>query len=458
MKVMGIYLFKELKQFVPEDRLSTNETILENHSKDESFHPACRPDIVVFPKNTDEIVKIVRFANQNEIPIVPFGIGSGLEGQVIPLKGGISIDFQLMNKIIEINPHDLLVRVEPGVTRKQLNKELGKYGLFFSVDPGADASLGGMAATNASGTTAVRYGTMKENVRNLKVVLADGKVIDTGGKAKKSSSGYHLTELFVGSEGTLGVFTELTLQVFGISETIMAARAVFPSVRQACEAAVSLLRIGVPIARVELVDDRSMKQINIATGSNYKEQVTLFLEFHGSKVSVENDVHITKEMFLGYGCQQFEFESDSNGRLRLWDARHNLFYAYLHSNPGKKMMNTDVCVPLSKLGDAIEKSRDFIEQSGLTGTVVGHIGDGNFHAGLILDPKNPIDMERANWVNEQIVDFALIQGGTCTGEHGVGLGKMKYQRREHGEGLEIMKNIKKVLDPKGILNPGKIFS
>jgi D-lactate dehydrogenase (cytochrome) len=457
MGVMEINLAKELKRFVSEDRVSTNETVLNLHSKDESFHTPRQPDIVVFPKDTEEVVNILQFANENEIPVVPFGVGSGLEGQVIPIKGGISLDFQLMNQIVEISPDDLLVRVQPGVMRKHLNKELGKYGLFFSVDPGADASLGGMAATNASGTTAVRYGSMKENVRNLQVVLAEGNIIQTGGKAKKSSSGYHLTELFVGSEGTLGIFTEITLKVYGISEMITAARAVFPSVKQAVQAAVSLLSLGVPIARTELLDARSIKQINMATGSKYVEDVTLFLEFHGIKDSLANEVHLTKELFIDSGCYQFEFESDTNGRARLWDARHNLFYAYLHSNPGKKMMNTDVCVPLSKLAEAVEQSRRFIDESGLDGTVAGHIGDGNFHAGLVIDPKNPFDIERANRVNEQIVDFALTHGGTCTGEHGVGLGKMKYQKREHGDALDIMKSFKRVLDPKGILNPGKIF-
>lgn len=450
-------ILDELNQVVSKERISTNATILEHHSKDESFHTPRLPDVVVFPKDTHEVSEIMKLAYRNEIPVVPFGVGSALEGQVIPLKGGISLDFQLMNKILEISPEDLLVRVQPGITRKQLNQELGKHGLFFSVDPGADATIGGMSATNASGTTAVRYGTMRENVRDLEVVLADGKIIHTGGKAKKSSSGYHLTELFVGSEGTLGIFTEITLRVFGISEVTSAARAVFPSVKEAVHSAVSLLQIGIPIARIELVDAASMKQINRANDSNYAEDVTLFLEFHGIEGNLENEVQVTKEIFSQFGSYQFEFETDSIGRARLWDARHNLFYSYLHSNPGKKMMNTDVCVPLSKLANAIEMARKSIDESGLTGTVCGHIGDGNFHAGLLIDPNNFNDMEKANRVNEQIVEYALSVGGTCTGEHGVGLGKMKYQRKEHGEAVDIMKNIKQVLDPMNILNPGKIF-
>lgn len=450
-------LVEELVQIVSDDRVTINETILEQHSKDESFHSPTLPDAVVFPINSQEVINIMKLANSKQIPVVPFGVGSGLEGQVIPLEGGISLDFQLMNQILEINHEDLLVRVQPGVTRNQLNKELGKHGLFFPVDPGADASLGGMASTNASGTTAVRYGNMKENVRELEIVLADGRIIRTGGKSKKSSSGYHLTELFIGSEGTLGVFMEITLRVFGISEVITAGRAVFPSVKHATQAAVSILTMGIPIARIDLVDAHSIKQMNIATATNYPENVTLFLEFHGHKENVQNDIRLTEEAFTESGCYKFEFESDSLGRAKLWEARHNLFYAYLHNNPGKKMMITDVCVPLSKLSDAIESSRKFIDESGLAGTVVGHIGDGNFHAGLVIDPNNSSDMERANWVNEQIVDYALSCGGTCTGEHGVGLGKKKYQRKEHGDALDIMISMKELLDLNNILNPGKIF-
>ncbi|OLO37008.1 2-hydroxy-acid oxidase [Alkalihalophilus pseudofirmus] len=450
-------LLNELRSLISNDRVSSSESILELHSKDESFHQPQLPEVVVFPQNTDEIVKVMKFAHENSLPVVPFGVGSGLEGQVIPQKRGISVNLQHMNKILEINAKDLLVRVQPGVTRKQLNKELGKYGPFFSVDPGADASLGGMASTNASGTTAVRYGTMRDNVRDLEVVLADGRVIHTGGKAKKSSSGYHLTGMFVGSEGTLGIFSELTLKIYGISETILASRAVFPTVSHAVEGACSVLQMGIGVARMEFVDERSIKQLNTSNGTDYPENVTLFLEFHGTKESIESEMRLTKELFMQNGCFQFEYETDPTERARLWEARHNLFFSYLHKNPGKKMMNTDVCVPLSKLGEAVEQSRLYIEQSGLDGTIVGHIGDGNFHAGLLIDPKNDNDMERANRVNEQIVEFALTCGGTCTGEHGVGLGKVKYQRKEHGEALDVMKSLKSVLDPKGILNPGKIF-
>ncbi|WP_284037034.1 FAD-binding oxidoreductase [Neobacillus sp. 114] len=450
-------LLESLKQKISGDRLSTNETVLLNHSKDESFHSGRLPDAVVFPKDTQEIVEVMKFANQNNIPVTAFGVGSGLEGAAIPMRGGISLDLQEMNKILEINPEDFLVRVQPGVTRKQLNKELGKYGLFFSVDPGADATIGGMAATNASGTTTVRYGAMKDNVRDLEVVLADGRVIRTGGKAKKSSSGYNLTELFVGSEGTLGIFTELTLQVYGISEVIMAARAVFPSVNHAVQAAHALITLGVPIARIELVEGETIKYVNHVIGTNYAEGDSLFLEFHGIKGSVETEVQVTKELFTEFGCYKFEFEIDSLGRTQLWEARHNSLYALIHNNPGKQVMNTDVCVPLSKLADAIEFTRKCMKESELQGDIIGHIGDGNFHAGVLIDPNNPYDMDRANLFNEKIVNFALSCGGTCTGEHGVGLGKMKYQPLQHGEALDVMKSIKQLLDPNGILNPGKIF-
>lgn len=451
-------LMEGLKEILPEERITTNETVLLNHSQDESFHASHLPDVVVFPQEKQEVVEVLRFANEHKIPVVPFGAGSGLEGQAIPIHGGITIDFQYMNKIIDIQPKDLLVVVQPGVTRLQLNAELGKHGLFFPVDPGADATLGGMASTNASGTTTVRYGAMKDNVRDLEVVLADGNIIHTGNKAKKSSSGYRLTELFVGSEGTLGAFTELTLQVQGIPEVTVAGRAVFSSLENAIQAATSLLQVGVPIARMELVEAITIKEFNKSAETNYTEDTTLFLEFNGSKGNVDGDLEVTKDLFTGFGCYQFDIETDSLGRKKLWEVRHNHLYILKHANPGKKVLNTDVCVPLSKLADAIEFSRKCIEEKGLDGSIIGHIGDGNFHAGIIFDPNDSEEIEKMNEVNEQIVKFALSVGGTCTGEHGVGLGKMKYQQEQHGKALDVMKSIKQVLDPNHILNPGKIFS
>ncbi|WP_018132998.1 FAD-binding oxidoreductase [Effusibacillus pohliae] len=450
-------LLYELRNILPADQVTVNPAVLQQHSCDESYHTPHLPDVVVFPKTKEAVSDVLRFANEHRIPVVPFGLGTSLEGHVIPYRGGISLDFQLMNRIVEVRPHDLLVRVQPGVTRTQLNKELKKYGLFFSVDPGADATLGGMAATNASGTTAVRYGVMRDQVRDLEVVLADGRIIRTGGLSAKSSSGYHLTGLFVGSEGTLGVFTELTLRVYGIPEAIMAARAAFPTVKNAVDAAVSIISAGIPVARIELVDARSIRQVNRHSKTDYAEAPTLFLEFHGNEAGLQKDVEAARELAIDEGCSGFEFETDSKARAQLWEARHTLAYAFIHGFPGKKMMVTDVCVPLTELTGAVEHARRILDESGIAGGVLGHIGDGNYHVLLMIDPNDPEDLKRAEAINESIVEYALSRGGTCTGEHGVGVGKVKYQRREHGDALDVMAAVKQVLDPHGILNPGKIF-
>ena len=380
-----------------------------------------------------------------------------MEGHVIPYDHGIMIDFSLMNKIIEIREKDFLVKVQPGVTRSQLNKELKKYGLFFSVDPGADATLGGMAATNASGTTSVRYGVMRDQVRDLEVVLADGTVIHTGNLAEKSSSGYHLNGLFVGSEGTLGCFTELTVKVYGIPEYVMAARASFHTVNDAVEAVVSILQAGIPIARVELVDEPSMRQVNLHSLTSYREQPTLFLEFEGNEAGLKQDVQFMKEIVSSHNCEIIDFVTDQAAQNQLWEARHNLAYAYVHGYPGKKLMITDVCLPISELAGAIAYARETLDSSGLTGGIVGHVGDGNFHTLLMVDPSDLEELKRADQFNESIVIYALERGGTCTGEHGVGVGKQKYQEKEHGESLVVMEKIKRVLDPNSLLNPNKIF-
>lgn len=447
----------ELKKLIEEERVTQNPTILEQHSRDESYHTPHSPDVVIFPRSSEEVSKVMKFAYQHAIPVIPFGLGSSVEGQVIPYYGGIVLDFQLMNQVLEVNPKDFLVRVQPGVTRSQLNKELKKYGLFFSVDPGADATLGGMAATNASGTTSVKYGIMRDQVRDMEVVLADGRVIHTGSKAAKSSSGYHITGLFVGSEGTLGVFTELTLRVYGIPEVIMAARAVFPSIKDAVNTVVSIISAGISVARIELVDSRSIKQVNLYNKTKYSEHATLFIEFHGNEAGLNQDVEFAKTLSSENHCQEFNFETDSKSRAQLWDVRHNLAYAFIHKSPSKKMMVTDVCVPISELADSIEDARLSIDQSGLDGAILGHVGDGNYHVIFMLDVNNPDEMERVEKLNAHLVRYALSKGGTCTGEHGVGIGKAKYQRLEHGEALSVMNAIKKALDPKGILNPGKIF-
>jgi D-lactate dehydrogenase (cytochrome) len=450
-------LFDALKEILPESQVTVNLTVLEQHSKDESYHTPHLPDVVVFPRNAEDVSNIMKFASKNQIPVTPFGVGSSLEGHVIPYKGGISLDFQLMNQIVEVRPNDFLVRVQPGVTRSQLNKELKKHGLFFPVDPGADATLGGMAATNASGTTTVRYGVMRDQVRDLEVVLADGRIIHTGSMTAKSSSGYQITGLFVGSEGTLGAFTELTLKVYGIPEVISAARAVFPSIEAAVATVTDILSAGIQIARIELVDARSIKQVNLYNNTNYPMKPTLFMEFHGNEAGLQYDVDFAEKLAEENGCEEFLFETDSKARALLWDVRHNLAYAFVHKSPGKKMMVTDVVVPMSELGGAIHDARIAIDKVGLDGAVLGHVGDGNYHTIVMIDTNDSVEMEKAHQLNVHLVDYALSRGGSCTGEHGVGVGKIGYQKKEHGEALEVMRLIKNSLDPNGILNPGKIF-
>ncbi|WP_103104782.1 FAD-binding oxidoreductase [Brevibacillus reuszeri] len=446
-----------LVELLGEERVTTNQTVLEHHSHDESYHTPRLPDVVVFPQTAEEVSQIMKLAHARHIAVTPFGLGTSLEGHAIPYEGGISMDFSQMNQVLEVRPQDFLVRVQPGVTRTQLNKELKKHGLFFSVDPGADATLGGMAATNASGTTSVRYGVMRDQVRDLEVVLADGRIIHTGSMTAKSSSGYHLTGLFVGSEGTLGVFTELTLRVYGIPEATTAARACFPSVQDAVDTVVDILSAGIQVARIELIDERSIRQVNIYKETSYPETPTLFIEFHGSEQSLTHDIEFAQNIAKEHGCQEFLFETDSKARAQLWDVRHNMAYAFLHKSPGKKMMVTDVCLPFSELAGAVVDARQAIDRSGLDGAILGHVGDGNYHVILMIDLDDSDEVARAEKLNAHLVEYALSRGGTCTGEHGVGVGKAKYQRIEHGEALDVMQSFKNVLDPTGILNPGKIF-
>ena len=446
-----------LKQMLPHEQVTTNEVLLEQHSKDESYHEPHLPDVVVYPKTTEQVSQIMAFANERRIPVVTFGLGTSLEGHVIPYQGGISLDMSLMNAVLAVRADDFLVTVQPGVTRTQLNKELKKHGLFFSVDPGADATLGGMAATNASGTTSVRYGIMRDQVRDLEVVLANGDIIHTGGLAAKSSSGYHLNGLMVGSEGTLGVITELTLRVYGIPEKIVAARATFPTVQQAVDAVVDLKGAGIPMARIELVDQRSIEQVNGMSDTQFTELPTLFMEFHGNEAGLQADVAFSEELLQDNGCLEVLFEQDERSRNQLWELRHNLAYTYIHSAPGKRLMTTDVVVPINSLPKAIENTREKIDSMQVDAGIVGHVGDGNYHVLLMVDMNSVEEITRAKELNEHVVDFALSLGGTCTGEHGVGVGKAKYQSREHGLAYTWMKQIKETLDPHNILNPGKIF-
>ena len=452
-------LLPGLAGVLPDDRIVTDARELERHGGGIfTYHAARPPDAVVCPESRDEVAEVLRFANDRGIPVVPFGEGSSLEAHTIPVRGGISLDLGRMDEIIEVRPDNFVARVQPGVTHERLNAKLKEHGLFFPVDPGWDASLGGMAGTNASGTNAVRYGVMRDQVLDLEVVLADGTVMRTGGMAMKSSAGYNLTGLFVGSEGTLGVFTELTLRLYPVPGKVLAARAVFPGIEEAGRAAVAMIRSGMQIGRVELVDARTVEAVNVYKGTDYAVAPTLFLEFSGSEASVEHDVDAARDVSTSEGCVSFEFEADETARERLWEARHDAALAIRDLYPGQGMMGTDVCVPISDLPGALRHARDTIASRGLDGAILGHVGDGNYHAVFPVDSRDRADRERAEEVNTEIVDYALRRGGTCTGEHGIGLGKTGHLQKEHGDSLPFMREIKRIADPGGILNPGKIFA
>lgn len=447
-----------LSQLVTDPKQVTSGTsVREQHGHDMSYSAPNAPDLVVFVKNKEEISRVLKFANQHRLPVTPCGVLTSLEGHAIPVKGGISLDLTQMNQIVEVRPRDFLVRVQPGVTRTQLNKVLKPYGLQFPLDPGADASLGGMAATNASGTTAVRYGVMRSQVLDLEVVLADGQTIRTGGMSVKSSAGYNMTGLFIGSEGTLGVITELTLRVYAIPETTVAARAIFPSLTAASDAAYDMMNSGIAIGRIELVDEFTIDAVNRAKGSSYLVQPTLFLEFHGSTAAVQADVIIAEEVCKDGGCIEFLFETEAEARNLLWNARHDAALAVIQTAPQKKMKVTDVCVPLSELPKAIRAARETIDAYGIYGAILGHVGDGNYHVIFMVNPEDMEEMRVAEEVNHKIVQYALERGGTCTGEHGVGVGKIPYLAVEHHDTLSWMIAIKQLFDPNGILNPGKLF-
>lgn len=439
------------------ERVSVNETVLINHSGGTSYHVKKKPDIVVFPKSEQEVIEIVHYASKRKIPIVPFGVGSSIEGHLTPLYGGICIDFSLMNEIIEVYPEDFVVKVQPGVTRTQLNKHLKKYGLFFPIDPGADATIGGMTATNASGTNAVRYGTMKHNVLGLKVVLADGRVISTGGEVVKSSAGYNLTELFVGSEGTLGIFTEITLKLYGIPEDIVVAKATFETVEAAGKAAEYVLQSGIDIGKIELVDAATILAVNTYNGTDFEETPTLFLEYSGSKEATKQGIALLKEIMEDSGALSFEAENDSLRRAQLWEARHHAALSIVGMKPKGQLVATDVCVPISQLATSIKYGRELLTEYQLDGAILGHVGDGNFHIVMGLNPEDKDEMSRFYELHKKIVQFALDHRGTCTGEHGIGFGKIEFLKKERASALPVMKMIKRTLDPNNILNPGKIF-
>lgn len=445
-----------LRQIVGE-RVTTADAIREQHGRDESFHPCIPPDAVVFAHSTDEVSRVVSACAERGVPVIPFGTGTSLEGHVAALEGGVSIDVSQMNKVLEVHAEDLDCRVQPGVTRKQLNEYLRDTGLFFPIDPGADASLGGMTATRASGTNAVRYGTMRENVLSLEVVMADGRVIRTARRSKKTSAGYDLTRLFVGSEGTLGVITEVTLRLYGIPEAMSAAVCSFPDMESAVNTVILTIQSGVPVARIELLDDVQMDACNKYSGLDYPVQPTLFFEFHGSERSVVEQVEQVQGIAGDFGASEFKWAQKPEDRSKLWQARHDAYYAGIALRPGAKGIATDVCVPISKLAECILETQKDIAESGLIAPIVGHVGDGNFHLVMVIDPDDAEEMARAEALNERMVMRALAMDGTCTGEHGVGYGKIGFLEAEHGEALSVMRDIKRALDPGNIMNPGKII-
>ena len=440
-------------------RCSTALVVREQHGRDESSFDAPPPAAVVFVENTAEVAAVVALAAEHKVPVIPFGVGSSLEGHLLAVQGGISIDLGRMNKVLAIHADDLTVTVQPGVTRKQLNQEIKSTGLFFPIDPGADATIGGMSATRASGTNAVRYGTMRDNVLALEVVTADGEIIRTGTRAKKSSAGYDLTRLMVGSEGTLGVITEITLKLYPLPEAVSAAICSFPSIEAAVRTTIEVIQIGLPIARVELIDVNTVRIVNQYARLALREEPMLLMEFHGSPASVKEQAELVQDLASEHGGKAFEWASTPEERTRLWTARHNAYFAAVQSRPGCKVIATDTCVPISRLADCLLDSVAEADASGIPYFLVGHVGDGNFHFGYLLDPNQPEERVTAEKLNHQLVTRALSMGGTCTGEHGIGLHKMDFLVTETGAGaVNMMRTIKRALDPHNIMNPGKIFA
>lgn len=440
-------------------QLSTAQAVRDQHGRDESSFTVPPPAAVVFAESTADVADAVRLAAHYAVPVIPFAAGSSLEGHLLAVQGGISIDVMRMNRVLRVDADDLTVTVQPGVTRKQLNEEVKSTGLFFPIDPGADASIGGMAATRASGTNAVRYGTMRENVLALEVVTAAGEVIRTGTRAKKSSAGYDLTRLMVGSEGTLGVITEVTVRLYPLPEAISAAVCSFPSIEAAVRTTIQVIQLGVPIARVELIDHHTVRMVNAYSKLGLREEPMLLMEFHGSPTGVKEQAELVQEIAADHGGQAFEWAHTPEERTRLWTARHNAYFAAIASRPGCRAISTDTCVPISRLADCLLESVAEVEASGIPYFLVGHVGDGNFHFGYLLDPEIPAERVTAEQLNHALVSRALALEGTCTGEHGVGLHKMDFLVTETGTGaVDMMRSIKRALDPMNIMNPGKIFT
>jgi D-lactate dehydrogenase (cytochrome) len=441
------------------DRCSTALAVREQHGRDESPFDVPPPEVVVFCESTEDVAAVVQLADRHAVPVIPYGAGSSLEGHLLAVQGGVSIDLGRMNQVLSIQPEDLTVTVQAGVTRTQLNNEIRHTGLFFPIDPGADASIGGMSATRASGTNAVRYGTMRENVLALTVVTASGEVIHTGTRAKKSSAGYDLTRLMVGSEGTLGVMTEITLRLYPQPEAVSAAVCSFPRIADAVQTTIEIIQMGVPIARCELLDGNAVRAVNRHDKLTLREGPMLLMEFHGTPAGVKEQIDSVQAIAAEHGAMAFEWAETPEERTRLWTARHHAYFAGLQMKPGCRTVTTDTCVPISRLADCLLETVAEVDASGLPYYIVGHVGDGNFHVAYLIDPAIPAERETAERLNLQLVQRALRLDGTCTGEHGIGLHKMGFLVDEAGAGaVEMMRTVKRALDPKNIMNPGKIFA
>ncbi|MCD8494382.1 MAG: FAD-binding protein [Burkholderiaceae bacterium] len=439
-------------------RFSQAMPVREHHGRDESPFPNMLPDAVVFAESTDDVVFVVKACSQHGVPLIPYGSGSSLEGHLLAIEGGISLDVSAMNKIVSLNTEDLTVTVQPGMTRKQLNEQLRDTGLFFPIDPGADASIGGMASTRASGTNAVRYGTMRENVLGLEVVTAQGKVVRTARRARKSSAGYDLTRIFVGSEGTLGVITEVTVRLYPQPEAVSAAVCHFPTMQHAVAAVIQTIQMGVPVARVELMDSNAVRASNAYSHLTLRETPLLLFEFHGSQAAVQEQAQLVQEIARDHEGMDFEWANLPEERNRLWTARHNAYFAGLQLRPGCRASTTDVCVPISRLAECIDGASQLLAKASFPFTIVGHVGDGNFHVLMLLDPEDPKEWDESEQLNHALVEMALSVDGTCTGEHGIGLHKLGFMHEEHGEAaLELMWALKRAYDPGNILNPGKVL-
>ena len=441
------------------ERVSTSDAVRAHHGRDESPFDPQLPDAVVFAHSTEDVQTAVKLCGQYNVPIIPYGNGSSLEGHLLAVEGGVSIDLSEMNQVLSIAAEDLTVTVQAGVSRKALNEALRDTGLFFPIDPGADASIGGMSATRASGTNAVRYGTMRENVLGLTVVLADGRIVKTGTRARKSSAGYDLTRLFVGSEGTLGVITEITVRIYPQPEAVSAAICTFPSMGDAVKSVIETIQLGVPIARVEFVDSLAIRAINRHSNLTLPESPTLFFEFHGTEAGVKEQAETVQQITADNAGSGFEWATRPEDRSRLWNARHSAYFAMLQLKPGCRAVTTDVCVPISRLAECVVETEQDLKGSPLPCPIVGHVGDGNFHVAMLIDPAKPEEFEEAERLNRRIVERALRMDGTCTGEHGVGLHKMGFLLDEHGaDAIDAMRAVKHALDPRNLMNPGKIFS